>query len=719
MNSMQATAPPPRRFTFKVQGLHCASCVGRLEKALSDVPGVSRARVNLATEKAFVDTQDPGLASEALVEAARKAGYQASPDGTAAPAPAAEGLRLAVCAVLAAALMALSMDELLLGHGRHLLPDPPLRWILLALATVAQTWGAWPFIRGAAASARRFAADMNTLVVTGTFAAYAVSVAACFGRGGAYYFETSATIIALILLGRTLEARARRRAGEAIRSLAALRPRTVRLVKGGVETDVPAESVAVGDVARVRPGERIPVDGEVVDGRSPVDESMVTGEPMPVVRGTGDPVTGGTVNGAGALDVRATRVGADTLLAQIVRLVEEATARKAPVERLADRVSGVFVPIVLLLAAATFAGWWAYAGNAAAGFLPAVAVLVIACPCALGLATPTAVIAGLGRGAERGILIRGGEALEAARGLKTVALDKTGTLTAGRPEVCDVFRIHAELMPRAGAAARRSEHPLSQAVLRKAQSEGAVPEPAGFMSFTGAGTQAGVMGAMTLLGSEEFLVSRGVDVSPARVFSDRHEGEGRTIVHCAAGGRLAGSFAIADPVKPTSREAVAALRARGLEPVMVTGDAAATAKAVARDVGIERVFARVDPKGKAEKVKELQAAGPVAMVGDGINDAPALAAADLGIAMGGGTDIAAEAGQITLVRGDLRGVEQAIELSRRTLRTIRQNLFWAFAYNVAMVPLAALGKLNPMLAALAMAGSSITVVMNSLRLRRF
>ncbi len=709
----------PAKVSLSLKGMTCASCVGRVQGALRAVPGVTRADVNLATERASVEgAADPA----ALVKAVIDAGYEAAVVAEGAPASAAAeraDLRLPVALAGAAALMVLSMDEMVLGHGKHLVPDPPLRWILLAIAAPVQLWCGWPFLRGAIAAARHFAADMNTLVATGTWAAFGVSIAACLGHGHGFYFETSAVIIALILLGRSLERRARRRAGAAIRSLMALRPTTAHVVVNGVESDVSVERVHAGDLLRVRPGERLPVDGLVVEGESSIDESMVTGESMPVTRRAGDPVTGGTVNGSGSILFKATRVGSETLLAQIVRVVEEAQSRKAPVERLADKAAGVFVPFVLLAAAVTFAGWWIAKHDPAAGFMPAVAVLVIACPCALGLATPTAVMAGIGRGAEKGILIRGGEALEVAHKLKTIAFDKTGTLTEGRPEVVDVLTLHPDLHPMALAAERRSEHPLARAIVRFAANKtSGAPEPDDFFAYSGSGVEATVQGRSVVVGSPEFLAGRGLDVAPAEVFMKRHREAGRTVVVAALEDRLLGAFAIADPVRPAARDAVASLRRRGLDVVMITGDNRTTAETVAKEAGIDLVVAQVLPKEKAAKIKDLQAAGPVAMVGDGINDAPALATADVGIAMGTGTDIAAEAGHIVLVRGDIRDVETAINLSARTLRTIRQNLFWAFFYNLVLIPAAALGWLNPMLAASAMAFSSVSVVVNSLRLRR-
>ncbi|KAF0246075.1 MAG: Cu2+-exporting [Planctomycetota bacterium] len=711
----------PGRISLALKGMHCASCVGRVQDALRAVPGVTRADVNLATERASVEA--PGIDADALVAAVSGAGYEASVVEAGAPPAAGEAsggdLRLPVALAGAAALMVLSMDEMFLGHGKHLVHDPPLRWILLAIATPVQLWCGWPFLRGAIASARHLAADMNTLVAVGTWASFLVSLAAALGHGHGLYFETAATIIALILLGRTLEARARRRAGAAIRKLMELRPATARVVVGAAESEVPVERVRPGDLLRVRPGERLPVDGEVVEGESPIDESMVTGESMPVTRRAGDPVTGGTVNGSGSLLFKATRVGAETLLAQIVRAVEEAQSRKAPVERLADRAAGVFVPFVIFAAAATFAGWWIAKHDSAAGFLPAVAVLVIACPCALGLATPTAVMAGIGRGAEKGILIRGGEALEVAHKLKTIVFDKTGTLTEGRPEVVDVLTLNPDLLPLALAAEKRSEHPLARAIVRFAEIKtSGSPEPDDFFSYSGSGVEATVQGRTIVVGSPEFLAGRGIAVAPAEAFVKRHRAEGRTVVAAAREETLLGAFAIADPVRPAAREAVASLKRRGLAVAMLTGDNAVTAESVAKQAGIDLVIAQVLPKEKAAKITELQSAGPVAMVGDGINDAPALATADVGIAMGTGTDIAAEAGHIVLVRGDIRDVETAINLSARTLRTIRQNLFWAFFYNLVLIPAAALGWLNPMLAALAMAFSSVSVVMNSLRLRR-
>ncbi|NUN50274.1 MAG: heavy metal translocating P-type ATPase [Candidatus Brocadiae bacterium] len=520
-----STAASPIRLRLK--GLHCASCVGRVETALRGLSGVTRAEVSLATEQARVEA--PGVPVAALIQAVRQAGYDAEAASSAAAQEDTSDWRLPVAVVGALALMVLSMDDLILGHGNHMVPDPPLRWILLALATPVQLLCGWPFLRGALASARRLAADMNTLVAVGTWAAYGVSVAAVFGGGHDVYFESSATIIALILLGRSLELRARRSAGDAVRRLMALRPAAAHRVRDGVESDVPVEQVVPGDLLRIRPGERVPADGEIVEGESDLDESMVTGESMPVPRGPGGPVTGGTVNRTGALLVRAARVGDDALLAQIVRAVEEAQSRKAPVERLADRVAGVFVPIVIGIAALTFGGWWLATGQAGAGFLPAVAVLVIACPCALGLATPTAVMAGVGRGAEKGILIRGGEALEVAHRLRTVAFDKTGTVTEGKPAVVDELVLHPDLRALAAAAEKRSEHPLARAVVAHGTTGGAAsPEPEDFFAYPGSGVEATVQGRTVLVGSHEFLNGRGVDTAPTAVFTDRNRSAARS-----------------------------------------------------------------------------------------------------------------------------------------------------------------------------------------------
>jgi P-type Cu+ transporter len=595
---------------------------------------------------------------------------------------------------------------------------------------------------------------MNTLVVVGTSAAYLYSAAATlapqlFAGGRAdVYFDTSALIVTLILLGRLLEARARGRTGAAIKRLAGLRAKTARVVRAGEEMDVPVEGVEVGDVVVVRPGEKIPVDGRVVAGESAVDEAMITGEPMPVVKRAGDGVIGATLNTTGAFRFEATRVGKDTALSQIIEMVEEAQGSRAPIQRLADRISGVFVPVVMALATLVFFVWFVFGPEPAFTFalLNFVAVLIIACPCAMGLATPTSIMVGTGKGAESGILIKGGEALEGAHRLTTVVLDKTGTLTRGAPELTDVVVSNGiserELLRLVASAERASEHPLGEAIVRGARDRGlALAEAEGFEAVSGSGVRARIEGRTVLVGNERFLRGAGVNEDGLEPRLEELSSAGKTAVLVAVDGEVAGMVAVADTVKEESREAVDRLHSLGLEVAMITGDNERTAGAVARELGIDRVLAEVLPQDKADEVKRLQESGKrVGMVGDGINDAPALARADVGIAIGTGADVAMEAADLALVSGDVRGVARAVELSKVTVRNIKQNLFWAFAYNVALIPVAAgvlypffadgtvpealqpllgeYGFLNPVLAAAAMALSSVTVVSNALRLRR-
>ena len=575
-------------------------------------------------------------------------------------------------------------------------------WVALALTTPIWAWAGWPFHRAALANARHGAASMDTLISLGTTAAYVWSVVALLALEDAeVYFEVASVITTLILLGRWLETRARRRSGAALRALLELGAKEARVLRDGVEVAVPIEELAVGDLFVVRPGEKIATDGVVVEGASAVDQSMLTGEPVPVDVGPGAEVAGATVNAHGRLVVRATRVGAETALAQIARLVAEAQAGKAPIQRLVDRVSGVFVPIVIGLSLVTLAGWLVFDGDVADAFTASVAVLIIACPCALGLATPTALMVGTGRGAQLGILIKGPEVLEQTKRVTTIVLDKTGTVTEGRMQLVDVIPANgaarADVLRLAGALEDASEHPIARAVAAAARSElGSLPTAQDFANRPGLGVTGRVDG------------------------HDVTVGRGETGIEVSWDGQLRATLVVADTARPTSAEAVAELRALGLTPVLLTGDRAETARAVAAEVGIEKVVAEVFPDDKAAEVRRLQAEGEVvAMVGDGINDAPALAQADLGIAVGTGTDVAIEASDLTLVSGDLRAAADAIRLSRRVLSTIKGNLFWAFAYNVAAVPLAVAGLLNPIVAAAAMAGSSLFVVSNSLRLRRF
>jgi Cu+-exporting ATPase len=737
-----ATDATSTHVELPIEGMTCASCANRIERRLNRLEGVS-ATVNYATERASVAYDPDAVEPAELVAAVEAAGYaaalpareqpprEAEPgDGT--PAEAAARQRLLVSAALTLPVLAMAMiGPLQFDHWQ---------WISLALSSPVVIWGAWPFHRAAWANLRHAAATMDTLISVGVLAAWLWSLYALLlgdagdpglrmrfelipaRAGGTHeiYLEVASAVTVFILAGRWFEARAKRRAGAALTALLELGAKDVALLEpDGAERRVPVGELRPGDRFVVRPGEKVATDGIVEEGASAVDQSLLTGESVPVEKAPGDEVAGATVNAGGRLVVRATKVGADTALAQIARLVTDAQTGKAPVQRLADRVSGVFVPVVIGLALATL-GFWVGAGeDLTFAFTAAVAVLIIACPCALGLATPTALLVGTGRGAQLGLLIGGPEILESTRAVDTILLDKTGTVTTGRMSLVEVVGDRAETLRVAGALEAASEHPVGRAIARAAREElGTLPPVEAFANRAGLGVEGSVEGRRVVVGRPALMthaVPPALDAARAAA-----EAQGRTAVLAAWDGAVRGLLVVADTVKPTSAEAIAELRGLGLRPVLLTGDSAATARAVAAEVGIDEVIAEVLPAGKAAVVRRLQEEGrTVAMVGDGVNDAPALAQADLGLAIGTGTDVAIEASDLTLVSGDLRAAANAIRLSRATLRTIRQNLVWAFGYNVAALPLAAAGLLNPLVAGAAMGLSSVSVVANALRLRRF
>ncbi len=713
-------------YEFGVTGMTCGSCAARVQRTLSRVDGVRNAAVNLATERATVVVDPERARIDDLVEAVERTGYGlVSLYDSDSAAPEAELAmqrmwlrRVAVAAPLALAVLVLSMA---------FMDQPWARWSAFVLTVPVQFWAGWPFLHQAAVRARAHTANMDTLIALGTLAAFFFSAwRVAFGdRHAEHYFDTAALIVTFLLLGRYFEARAKGRASSAIRALLELGAKEARVLIDGEERTVPVQAVHAGDLVRVRPGEKIPVDGVVIDGASAVDESMLTGESLPVDKEPGDTVAGATLNTQGVLTLRATAVGAESALAQIVQLVEEAQGTKAPVERLADRIAGVFVPAVLAIAALTFGAWTAV-GDAQAGLVAAVAVLIIACPCALGLATPTAIMVGTGRGAATGVLIKGGAVLERSKHVDTVVFDKTGTLTRGEARLTDVVPSAGEqsddVLRHAAAAEEPSEHPLGRAIVVCARERGLALLPANeFAAVTGHGVRAEIGGTPVLVGRRQLLHDAGAKLpDDLDAALERLEGEGKTAMLVAWDGSARGVIAVADTLKDDASSVVAELHAMGIEVAMITGDNRRTAAAIASAVGIDRVLSEVLPKDKVLEIRRLQEAGHVvAMVGDGINDAPALVQADLGMAIGTGTDVAIESSDITLLSGDLHGVPTALRLARRTFRTILQNLGWAFAYNIALIPAAALGLLNPILAGAAMAFSSVSVVGNSLRLYRF
>jgi len=741
-------SPQAERLTLPVRGMHCAACVGKVERALTSVPGVDEATVNLATEKATVTFDPTRTDVTRLQDAVARAGYElVEPREAAGQTPDREQSareetqrrarsKFVVGAILSVPIVIGSMVEGFLWAPAWL-RNP---WLLWALATPVQFWVGFEFHAGFLRDLRHRTASMSTLVSIGTNAAYFFSLAVTLWphvfmpAGGMTYYETGAVVITLVVLGRWLEARARGRTSEAIRRLVSLAPRTARVVREGRELDVPTTEVGVGDLVRIRPGERIPVDGVVLEGASTIDESMLTGESLPVEKTAESRVVAGSVNQTGALLFRATHVGSETTLARIVRLVEDAQASRAPIQRLADRVAAVFVPIVLVIAGATCLAWLAFGPEPRLpmALTTAVAVLVIACPCAMGLATPTAIMVGTGKGAEHGVLIKSATALEVLHRVDTIVFDKTGTLTVGRPEVTDIVTVPGvgedDALAVAAGAEQASEHPLGEAIVRLAKERGLALPPVGeFTAVPGQGIDAMAPDGRILLGNETMMNERGIDVS---LLADRAialQAQGKTVVVLAFAGRLLALIAVADVLKPDAAATIRRLREMGLAVAMLSGDNRRTAEAIAREAGIERVLAEVLPADKAGEIKRLQEGGHrVAMVGDGINDAPALTQADVGIVMGSGTDVAIEAADVTLMRSDVAGVVVALELSRRTIQIVKQNLGWAFGYNILLIPVAAgvlyplAGVLlSPILAGAAMAFSSVSVVTNSLRLKRW
>lgn len=714
-------------------GMTCAACANRVERALKKIPGVVRAAVNLATETASV-TYLPGQASaEQMIVAVKKAGYDAKIKGEMDPdyekkmrekAYKKQKIKFAVGAVISVFFLLQMISDIAMHYGGgfsfHMNP-----WLQLLLATIVQIFVGGHYYRDAYHAIRGGSANMAVLVVLGTFTAYLYSlVLTILGSGRMLYFEASAIVMTLIVLGKLMETRAKGQTSEAMKKLMGLQAKTARVNRGGKEIEVPVEEVVPGDILFVRAGEKIPVDGVITEGASSVDESMLTGESMPVSKKAGDAVIGATLNKTGSFRFKATKVGKNTALSQIIKLVEEAQGSKAPIQHLADQISGIFVPIVILIALVTFAVTYF-----AAGFTPAmvsmVAVLVIACPCALGLATPTAVMVGTGLGAENGVLIKSAEHLQSAHRITTVVLDKTGTITKGEPEVTDLIPyggfLEDDLLAISAAAEKGSEHPLGAAIVKKAAEKGLqLPNVKEFEAVPGHGIRVKIEEREVLIGNKKMMQDAHIRIDDVINQMEKLEEDGKTAMLVAMDGALSGLIAVADTIKETSAKAIRMLKEMGIETVMMTGDNRRTAEAIARQVGVDRVLAEVLPEDKSKEVEKLKRAGNItAMVGDGINDAPALAAADVGIAIGTGTDVAMEAADITLMRGDLMGIVNTIRLSKATMRKIRQNLFWAFAYNVVLIPVAAFGLLNPILAGAAMAFSSVSVVGNTLFLRKW
>jgi Cu+-exporting ATPase len=742
---------------LRVTGMGCASCANTIEQAVRGVSGVQQCNVNFSAEQATVEYDSKATDLDRIQQAVEEAGYGASsldderdsgedPQQAQRKAEQQELIRKTIVGGIVSVILMVGMLPMMtgveIGFIPHWLHNP---WLQLVLTTPVMFWCGGSFFKGAWGAFRHRAADMNTLIALGTGAAYIYSIFVTLfpevlenqGLSAAVYYEGATMIITLILLGRWLESRARSQTSAAIQKLMGLQAKTARVIRDGQEQDIPIEEVQIGDVILVRPGEKIPVDGEIVEGNSTVDESMVTGESVPVSKQAGDEAIGATINKSGSFKFRATRVGKDTVLSQIVQLVQQAQGSKAPIQNLADRVTGWFVPAVIAIAIATFVIWFNVMGNLTLATITLASVLIIACPCALGLATPTSVMVGTGIGAEHGILIKGADSLELAHQIDAIVLDKTGTLTEGKPVVTDYLTTggtahgnEIKLLRMAAAIERNSEHPLAEAIVAYAKSqevEFPLPEVENFEAMSGMGVQATVSDRVVQIGTPAWMEELGIDLGKLRDRGEAWEANGKTTAWIAVDGELEGVFGIADTLKPSSADAVKQLHRMGLEVAMLTGDNRQTAEAIAGEVGIDRVFARVRPEQKTNKIKQLQQEGKiVAMVGDGINDAPALAQADVGVAIGTGTDVAMAASDITLISGDLQGIVTAIQLSRATLGNIRQNLFFAFIYNTLGIPIAA-GVLfpltgwllNPVIAGAAMAMSSVSVVTNALRLRRF
>lgn len=720
-----------KKHTFTIVDMHCASCVARNERSLKKIKGVHNASVNFGTHSATVEFDEKLVTEKMLYETIIKNGYKVLTEGSAAQhkelskkelnntkRKAFLALLLSAPAVLLA-MLSIELPMEIAGYNVSV-------WLQALLSAVVIIVLGWEFHVGMIKQARMKSANMDTLVSLGILAALFYSIWAMAARQPDLYFETGAVIAALILLGRYFEAKSRGQASEAIEKLLQLGAKTARLIEDGQEREISVEAVKVGDILLVKPGEKIPVDGKVIQGSSSVDESMLTGESLPVGKKVNDDVFGATININGAIQVKAIKVGPDTVLAQIVKMVAEAQVKKAPIQKLADRISGIFVPIVLGIAVATAIIWYLITGDLASSLIPAVAVLVIACPCSLGLATPTAIMVGTGIGAKRGILIKNGEALEKGKKIDVVMFDKTGTLTEGKPKVTDIVLCYSgitadEILSLGASLEKLSEHPLAQAIVNTAKERDCqLQEVQDFESLAGKGVRGKVGSKTILIGSGRLMSDSSISIVACQEKIFELERQAKTVIAVASNNRIIGLIAIADTLKTDAKEAVQKLRALGIEIIMITGDNRRTAEAIAKEVGIEKVFAEVLPQDKSDKVKSLQQEGlKVAFVGDGINDAPALVQADLGIAVGTGTDIAIEAGNIVLVKGSPTKVVEALGLSKLTFRTIRQNMFWAFFYNIAALPLAAFGLLNPMIAAGAMAFSSVSVVGNSLRIKRF